>query len=229
MKAILIVDYSVDGLSGDTIARRFDHPTAIARVRPGHPFPKIDPCDFSGLVHSGSALSITHGETFTPDACALIRRCSEKGVPQLGICYGHQLLCLAHLGPGAVGKAPAGPEVGWLPVELVPPGIPGALPVETVWQSHYDRVTEIPSGAGILARNPHTAIQAFLDRDRRLLGTQFHPEFASVTGNSQYLRDSDLFRKHGINLDGVLASAPDRDAGAVFLGYFLAMTRGEAV
>jgi len=100
---------------------------------------------------------------------------------------------------------------------------------ETVWQSHYDEVTSIPCGAVLLARSAVSGVQAFLDRDRGILGTQFHPEFSASTGNAQFLLDKELFVKHGISIDTVLASAPERDAGALFLGYFLRMTRGEAI
>lgn len=227
MKPLLVIDYSVDGLSGGTIAGRLPGPSEVARVLPGAPFPAVDPAGFSGIVHSGSALSITHPESFTGGACALVRRAAELRVPQMGICYGHQLICLALLGSGAVERASNGPEIGWLPVEMVPPGIAGALPREVVWHSHYDRVNRIPDGARVVAGSPHTTIQAFLDPVRRILGTQFHPEFDAGSGNAQFKRDGELFRKHGVDLGQTLRSAPERDAGAVFLGYFYEMTRGE--
>lgn len=229
MKPVLVMDYSVDGLSGDTIGRRLSHPFEVARVTPSTHFPTVRPTGFSGIIHTGSALSITSEQSFTGSACRLIETCADRGVPQMGICYGHQLICLALLGREAVGRAPHGPEIGWLPVDILPPGIPGALGREIVWQSHYDEVTAVPSGAVVLAGSGVTRIQAFLDRDRLILGTQFHPEFSARTGNEQFLRDRGLFLKHGIDIDEVLASAPERDAGALFLGYFLLMTRGGAI
>jgi GMP synthase (glutamine-hydrolysing) len=228
LKPVLVVDYSVDGLSGETIAGRLEHTCEVVAVRAGGPFPRLDTDSFSGVVHSGSALSITHGETFTGDACRMVAGCVRSRIPQLGICYGHQLLCLAILGRDAVERAAEGPEIGWLDVELVSGAVPGTLPRECVWQSHYDRVNRVPPGAAVIARNDHTEIQAFHDPVRRLLGTQFHPEFDRVSGNRQYGCDADLFRKHGIDMEQVLESAPDRDAGALFMGYFLRMVRGEA-
>jgi GMP synthase (glutamine-hydrolysing) len=227
VKPILIIDYSVDGLSGATIARRLDTGSAIARVEPGEVFPDVSPDRFSGLIHSGSALSITRNETFTLPACSLARKAVEKGVPQMGICYGHQLLCLALLGDDAVERAREGPEIGWLPVEIDTSLVPGAQPRETVWQSHYDRVNRIPPEARMIAGSPHTRIQGFVDTGRKLLGTQFHPEFTRETGNIQFGNDTDLLLRHGIDPRGVLAMAPERDAGAVFFDYFLHMIRGE--
>ncbi len=228
MKPVLVIDYSVDGLSGETIAGRLDHPSVAARVEAGRSFPRVDLESFSGVVHSGSALSITREQTFTGDACRMVAGCVRSRIPQLGICYGHQLLCLALLGREAVERAAEGPELGWLPVDVPSGGVPGALPREHVWQSHYDRVNRVPPGALVIAGSAHTEIQAFHDPARLLLGTQFHPEFDPVSGNRQYSREGDLFKRHGINLEQVLASVPDRDAGALFLEFFLTMVRGEA-
>ncbi|MFO7627832.1 MAG: hypothetical protein R6V62_11290 [Candidatus Fermentibacteraceae bacterium] len=229
MKPVLIIDYSVDGLSGGTIGVRLCCPSEVARVSPAAPFPEVDPKGYSGIIHTGSALSITVEQSFTGHACRLVQSCVRSSVPQMGICYGHQLICLSLMGPQAVRRAPLGPEIGWLPVQILPPGLPGTLESEIVWQSHYDEVTRIPRGAAILSRSAVSGIQAFLDRGRGLLGTQFHPEFSARTGNAQFLLDGSLFVKHGLNIDSVLASAPERDAGALFLGYFLRMTRGEAL
>jgi len=229
LKPVLIIDYSVDGLSGGTIGRRLCCTCEVAPVTPLTPFPEVDPAGYSGIIHTGSALSITVEQSFTGHACQLVQSCVRSGVPQMGICYGHQLICMALMGPNAVRRAPLGPEIGWLPVEMLPPGLPDTLENETVWQSHYDEVTSIPCGAVLLARSAVSGVQAFLDRDRGILGTQFHPEFSASTGNAQFLLDKELFVKHGISIDTVLASAPERDAGALFLGYFLRMTRGEAI
>lgn len=229
MKPVLIVDYSVDGLSGKTIGERLANPFKVARVTPDAPFPAVDPALFSGIIHTGSALSITMEQSFTGSACRLVESCAGSGVPQMGICYGHQLVCLALLGRQAVGRAPLGPEIGWLPVDILPPGLPGTLEREIVWQSHYDEVTAVPSGSEVIAGSGVSGIQAFLDRKNLILGTQFHPEFTARSGNAQFQRDRDLLEKHGIDIDTVLASAPERDAGALFLGYFLRMTRGGAV
>jgi GMP synthase (glutamine-hydrolysing) len=223
------MDYSVDGLSGGTIGGRLSCESEVARVSPALPFPEVDPNGYSGVIHTGSALSITVDQSFTAHACRLVQSCVRSGVPQLGICYGHQLVCMALMGAQAVRRAPSGPEIGWLPVEIVPPGLSGTLDREIVWQSHYDEVTAIPSGAVVLARSAVSGVQAFLDRDRCILGTQFHPEFTAPTGNAQFLLDKGLFVKHGIRIESVLASAPERDAGALFLGCFIRMTRGEAL
>jgi GMP synthase (glutamine-hydrolysing) len=229
LKPVLILDYSVDGLSGGTIGGRLACASEVARVTPADPFPEVDPTGYSGIIHTGSALSITVDQSFTGQASRLVQACVRFRVPQMGICYGHQLICLSLMGPQVVRKAPLGPEIGWLPVEILPPGPPDTLESEIVWQSHYDEVTHVPSGAVVLARSAVSEVQAFLDRGRGILGTQFHPEFSAMTGNAQFLLDKSLFAKHGINIDSVLASAPERDAGALFLGYFLRMTRGETI
>jgi GMP synthase-like glutamine amidotransferase len=186
----------------------------------GDSFP--DPLDYSHVVHSGSSLSICSDTPYLEGAEETVRRCVESGIPQMGICYGHQLLARSILGPSSIGKCPGGPEAGWIDVEMTASGldIPGAYPVIRVLQSHFDCVLRVPESSEIISTNSHTAIQGFLDMRRKLFGLQFHPEFTREEGNGLFIKDAGLLQDNGIDLGSILDSGPSIDTGNVFFRYF---------
>ena len=190
-----------------------------------NPFPAILRTEaFTHVIHSGSALSITEPAPFTKKAINFIRQCREQGVSQMGICYGHQLVCLALVGEHAVRSSPNGLEAGWNEVAFVNNAGPslGVRENEIVWQYHFDEVTALPEGAELLATNSHSRIQAYFNRDQRLFGTQFHPEFDKDVGNEIFLEDREFLEKNGCNVELLLKQGPSFDTGKVFFGFFLA-------
>lgn len=116
----------------------------------------------------------------------LLARAVARGVPTLGICFGHQLLAIATGGAVTVDH-PAGREFGVIEILLepaaredqvlgglaVPGGLAGAgrIPAPS---AHSDAVTTLPPGAIALARSDRYLNQAF--RLGSALGVQFHPE-----------------------------------------------------
>ena len=97
---------------------------------------------------------------------ALVRDAARRGIPVLGICFGHQMM--AHALGGSVFRA-SRPEVGWVHVDTDQPDAVASGP----WlEWHYDAVS-LPPGAVELARN-EVGPQAW--RLGRMLATQFHPE-----------------------------------------------------
>jgi GMP synthase-like glutamine amidotransferase len=107
----------------------------------------------------------------------LLAEALDRGLPTLGVCLGAQLLAVA--GGGAVGRGPAGPEVGWAPVRLTGAaaddpllsGLPGSL---TVLHWHSDTFV-LPPEATLLASNDRYRNQAFRC-GLRAWGLQFHVE-----------------------------------------------------
>ena len=141
----------------------------------------------------------------------------------MGICYGHQLVCKTLVGDHAVRSSPNGLEAGWGPVTFTEKAMEmlGVRESEVIWQYHFDEVTELPEGAQLLATNPHTRIQAYVNFEQHLLGTQFHPEFDRGAGNELYLEDRQLLEKHNRNVDEMIKNGPSIEAGKIFFGYFL--------
>jgi GMP synthase-like glutamine amidotransferase len=136
--------------------------------------------------------------------CALARSARDQGVPVLGLCYGAQVLAEA-LG-GRVFAAPA-PEVGWIHVESLDPGLVPAGP----WLAFHLDVVEPPPGADVVARNG-CGYQAFLLPG--VLGVQFHPEVRPETLDDWCQRFPDLLRDAGLRRDELVAEARKREPEA---------------
>ncbi len=102
----------------------------------------------------------------------------ESGVPILGICYGMQLLA-REIGAELVKLDHA--EYG--PATLVvanrdTPLFDGVPNESRVWMSHGDTVMKLPKGYRALASTPRCHVAAMGDREKKVYGTQFHPEVA---------------------------------------------------
>lgn len=134
-----------------------------------------------GLVVLGGPQSALDSEETSPELVAvraLLRQALAADVPTLAICLGAQLL--ADVGGGAVRKGIDGPEVGALLVakrdaaEKDP--LFGPLPLSPdVIQFHHDEISQLPTGATLLASSPMYAHQAYRV-GRHVYGLQFHIE-----------------------------------------------------
>jgi GMP synthase-like glutamine amidotransferase len=132
-----------------------------------------------GLVIMGGPMSANSDDGFAsrPTEMARITEALASGLPTLGVCLGAQLLALA--GGGTVRPGPAGPEIGWGPVELTDEctsdhlfaDLPGTL---GVLQWHGDTF-DLPPGAVHLAANAAYKNQAFRVGPAAW-GLQFHVE-----------------------------------------------------
>jgi GMP synthase (glutamine-hydrolysing) len=224
-KNILILDYSTDRLETPNIKRWLPAEAQVTALfidtKASFPDDLIGR-GFTHVVHSGSALSVTKTAPFTSKAVAFIQNARDAGIPQMGICYGHQLVCKALVGDHAVRSSPKGMEAGWGQVRFKEKGMDllGVRENETVWQHHFDEVTQIPEGSELLATNTHSEIQAYINFDLPLLGTQFHPEFDRQAGNDIYLSDRKLLEKNGYNVDEMVKSGPSFETGNVFFSFF---------
>ena len=225
-KNILILDYSTDGSETPAIKAWLPEDAKITGlfIDTKESFPKeLIEHGFTHVIHSGSALSITEEAPFTKRAVSFIRSATEQGVAQMGICYGHQLIALALMGKEAVRSVPNGLEVGWGEVHFNDKAqeIFRIRESEVVWQHHFDEVVVLPDGSELLGTNAHTKVQAYVNYEQKLFGTQFHPEFGRESGNKIYLRDRELLKKHNYNVDEIIEKGPSIDTGKIFFGFFL--------
>jgi len=159
------------------------------------------------LIISGSPRDAWNGDPINGKLCDLVLACRDRGLPVLGVCYGHQILARA-LG-GVVARHPGGLELGNVEVELTGPGrasplFEGLPDRFEVLSSHADTVLELSGECQLTLRGGFTPIQGFQCQPG-LFGVQFHPETDPDTLRFIWSRRRDTWRpKVAFNLDTTL-------------------------
>jgi GMP synthase-like glutamine amidotransferase len=156
----------VPGLSTQVVALVDDHPLPApeaveAVLVTGSPHGVYDPVPWIGPLKS------------------FLRRCAARQVPQVGICFGHQLMAEAFGGRAA--KAPQGWGIGRhsYAVDGSEPFAAGhcGRPVHLA-VSHQDQVLDKPEVADVFLRSEFTPNAGLVYRHAPVLSVQGHPEFA---------------------------------------------------
>lgn len=163
----------------------------VNRIRRLHVFGEILPSDTEperlkdadGIVLSGGPSSV-----YAPGRPPFDTAVLDMGLPLLGLCYGHQLLCL-HLG-GEVERGDV-MEYGAAVLEVkAPEGVlKGLSEKEPIWMSHRDTVAAVPPGFRILGATADCPVAAMGDDERKIYGLQFHPEVAHTASGMQILEN----------------------------------------
>ncbi|WP_251342137.1 type 1 glutamine amidotransferase [Haloplanus halophilus] len=127
---------------------------------------------YDGAVVTGSRASVYWDEPWIDDLLDWIGEAADRGLPILGVCYGHQALATA-LG-GRV-EAMDDIEIGYREIDRADdPLFAGVDAPLVAFETHSDRVVDLPPGATLLAENER-GVQAFRRGD--CWGVQFHPEY----------------------------------------------------
>src|SRR3954452_9595345 len=193
---------------------------------------------FDGLVVLGGPQSPLDDEATSPELVGvreLLTQALAADFPTLAICLGAQLL--AQVGGGRVREGIDGPEVGALlvakrdPAEADPPFRPLPLSPD-VLQFHHDEISELPTGATLLASSPMYANQAFRV-GRHVYGLQFHIETAPEIIHDWAERDvvgvaASPYDRETICLLSDEAHPHVQEAWAPFAGRFADLVRGHA-
>ncbi|MFA9515754.1 type 1 glutamine amidotransferase [Halopenitus sp. H-Gu1] len=128
--------------------------------------------EFDAIVITGSRSSVYWDEAWIPPLVEYVSEAVERGVPALGVCYGHQVLAEA-LGGRVAGMDDF--ELGYSRITHRGDEIfDGVDETFTAFASHGDTVVELPPGAELLAENEY-GVHAF--RHGHSWGLQFHPEY----------------------------------------------------
>lgn len=154
--------------------------------------------DYDGVVVTGSRASVYWDDPWIADLLAWVREAVDRGLPHLGVCYGHQVLAEA-LG-GSV--EPLGEyEIGYREIRRVGESrLLGDLPQRFLaFTTHQDVVAELPPGARPTAENEYG--NHGFERDH-VFTVQFHPEYDLETARS-VTRGKDLEAE---TLEAALAS-----------------------
>ena len=148
----------------------------------GDPIPDL--ADYDVLVVMGGPMDVWEEDAhpwLVPEKAAIRRWLTELKRPYLGICFGHQLLAVAL--DGAVG--PGNDEVGFAPVSFTEAGrhdpiFAGFGAGMETFQWHSAEVSQLPTGAVILAENSKCGVQA-MRVGATAYGLQYHVELTDRT------------------------------------------------
>jgi GMP synthase (glutamine-hydrolysing) len=142
---------------------------------------------FDGFVVTGSRASVYRDEDWIEALVDWTAGAVERGLPCLGVCFGHQVAAAARGGRVAgMGEY----EIGYREVRRVGDSrlLSGIDEEFTVFTSHQDAVVELPPGAEPIAENEY-GNHGFRLTDEEFPGeavftVQFHPEYDLSTAET---------------------------------------------
>ena len=174
-------------------------------------FPRnIDKYDH--IILSGSEESITNERRWIEQEMRLVREIVKYRIPTLGICFGHQLIVRALLGPLGVRRTET-PEIGWMrvTVNFANPLFNELTKDFLVFNSHFDEVCNPTKDFEVLASSKQCKVQAFQIKNAPVWGVQFHPEIDMESGKKFIIDLRQLFPDLEMDLDCAIRDA--RDSG----------------
>jgi len=182
------------------IARRVRESHVYSEILPYNSTPQTIQATCSrGIILSGGPASV-----FSTNAPQIDPAIWDLGLPVLGICYGVQLMAF-HLG-GTVGFSDRHEYgAGHLKVitnSVLFEGLPSNL---EVWNSHGDKVTNLPPGFISIGSTENSPFAAIEHKKKRLFGLQFHPE-VTHTPLGKNLLENFLYRACGCSPDWTMES-----------------------
>jgi len=171
--------------------------------------PDLD--DVDSLVITGSHAMVSHAERWNEALKPWLVEARARGIPMLGVCYGHQLMAAAF--GGVSDFHPAGRESGTREVMLTEAGhqdpLLGGLPGRfRAHLSHAQTVITPPPEARVLATNAHDPYQA-LRHGPRQWSVQFHPEFTSAVMRAYLVYQGAALQGQGEDPDHLIAEVDD--------------------
>ena len=167
------------------IARRIRECKVYSTILPHNtPIAQIAALNPKGIILTGGPKSVYSRKAPLPD-----KKIFDLGVPMLGICFGLQLMA-KYLG----GKVERGLKreygKGELQVKDVKCALFGKLPSALqVWNSHGDKLTQLPEGFKTVAATENSPFAAVENRKRRFFGLQFHPEVVHTPKGKTIIRN----------------------------------------
>ena len=179
-KSIVILDFG--GQYAHLIARRVRECGAFSEIRPPSTVAeKLKGA--AGIILSGGPQSVYDDGSPLVDPDIL-----KLGIPVLGICYGHHLLAHTLGGEVTSGKTK---EYGRTSITIKTKtnlfaGLPDCF---TVWMSHGDEVTRLPSGFVAAASSSDCVNAAMANDARKFFSIQFHAEVAHTEHGLKILKN----------------------------------------
>lgn len=237
---VLLLDNFLDTKFSDWYSQYCHDDLVIMRASEGE-FPE-DLTRFSHLILSGSEESIVNDRDWVETEMELVREALQLKLPTLGICYGHQLIARALLGPSGVCHSQT-PEFGWIKVSQTvsrqaqapnvalktgepPSSILSNLPASFhIYNAHFDEVCDLDDRFQVLASSKGCAVQAFQVKGAPIWGLQFHPEIGLEMG-IKYLRTfPERYPDHPLDVEATIAGARDDEVSEKLFRAFYSVRR----
>ena len=146
-----------------------------------------DVSETEAVVITGSAAGVYESHPWLEPLSVFIRAAADARVPQVGICFGHQILAQA-LG-GEVVKSEKGWGLGRHTYEMLtcPAWADDDCPASiSVAVSHQDQVVALPPGAKVIAKSEFTPFAGVEYTEQRAMSFQCHPEFSAEFSAALY-------------------------------------------
>lgn len=178
---IIILDFGSQ--TTQLIGRRVRELNTYCEIVPYNKFPHDDK-SVIGVILSGSPFSVYDEKAFKADLSKIRGR-----LPILGICYGAQFI--AYTNGGTVEPA-ASREYGRAILTKIDHSTPLFNDIEpgtTVWMSHGDTITSVPSEFSEIASTDKVKVAAYHINNEPTWGVQFHPEVYHTADGKKLLRN----------------------------------------
>jgi GMP synthase (glutamine-hydrolysing) len=223
---LLVVQTGTTHLHGDYprwFERTLGFEMPVVRAHAGEKLPDaLDRIRPRGIIVTGSPLSVTERAPWMLQLGDELLRAGARGIPVLGVCFGHQLL--ARAAGGDVVVNPRGREIGTVAVQLTEAGRRDLLfawargtEIE-VQATHLDAVDPLPPGATVLASNENSAVQAYR-LSETVAGVQFHPELWPQAMRDLILSRRDKLAAEGRDADAIAAQVHEVEAGEILRAF----------
>ncbi len=171
MKRQLVLVYDFGGQTAKLIARRIREHHVYCEIVPFNiDFARVKELNPDAVIFSGGPNSI-----YDENAPKITEEIFSLEIPILGICYGMQIITDTF-----GGKVERSLKREYGLAKLVKVGESDLLKSvndnTSLWMSHGDSLVEMPKGFEVAAKTENTPVAAFMNKDRKIYGVQFHPE-----------------------------------------------------
>ena len=187
MKKVLVLDFGSQ-YTALLVKLVRSYGVYVESVEPSVSSKELQKENIWAIILSGGPASVNKKEAPVFDENIL-----TLGIPILGICYGHQLICTLLGGGVSIGQKS---EYGRAELSIKEQSpLFYDLPEKrfSVWMSHGDTVEKTPRHFEILADTPDCRAAVVGDVGNKIYGMQFHPE-VSHSENGSILIHNFLFR-----------------------------------
>ena len=171
-ETVIVLDFG--GQYNQLIARRVREHNVYCEVKSYKtPIDEIRAMQPKGIIFTGGPKSV-----YLADSPRMDGEIFSLGVPILGICYGAQFMVYALGGEIGAASAESAAEFGRTDCKFDTrsPLFAGLKEQSVVWMSHNDYIKKLPDGFRSVAHSDKCPYGAIENAQKKLYGTQFHPE-----------------------------------------------------